>query len=125
MIVINIDKEKLLDNINDLIIDGDSESVLKKSFSILSVNKKNILRKGLFIGMEICIAFVIARQLHTITIMKEVTGVLISVMLAILAIVFTGYAFFQALLNDRLLIALISDKASKTNKLAETNFCDF
>ena len=122
MIVIKIDKENLLDNISDLIIDGNSESVLKKSFSILSFNKKNILRKGLFIGMEICIAIVIVKQLNTITILKEITGVLISVMLAILAIVFTGHAFFQALLNDRLLIALISDKASETNKLAETNF---
>lgn len=121
MRIINIDKNKLRNNAKDLVIDNGSKDVLRKSFSLLKVNKQNFPRKIIFVVLELFVAAIVAQQVATISVMKEVVEVLISVTLALLAIVFTGYAFFQALLNDRLLIALISDDTNKKNKLVETN----
>lgn len=121
MRLINIDKNKLRSNANDLIVNNDSKDTLSKSFSLLKVNRKNLGRKVVFVVLELLVSIIVAQQVTTISIVKEIVEVLISVMLALLAIVFTGYAFFQALLNDRLLIALISDDTNKRNKLVETN----
>ena len=115
------DNDKIMDNINDLTTESNSKSMLKKSLSLLSVNKQNVIRKLLFVGVELFVALIVARQFDTIIILNSIVEVFINVMLALLAIVFTGYAFFQALLNDRLLIALISDDSGKKNKLVETN----
>lgn len=115
------DNDKIMDNINDLTTESNSKSMLKKSLSLLSVNKQNVIRKLLFVGAELFVALIVARQFDTIIILNSIVEVFINVMLALLAIVFTGYAFFQALLNDRLLIALISDNSGKKNKLVETN----
>lgn len=121
MRVINIDKENLINNSMDLIIENNSNYVLRKSFLLLKINRKNIGRKIIFIILEVIAAIFIAEQATTINIVREIVEVLISVMLALLAIVFTGYTIFQALLNDRLLIALVSDDSDKKNKLVETN----
>lgn len=121
MRIINIDKDKIVKSANDLMSDNNSKDVFKRSFSLLKVNRKNFKRKVLFFVLELFVAVMVAQQSATIAITNNIVEVFISVTLALFAIVFTGYAFFQALLNDRLLIALISDESNKVNKLVETN----
>lgn len=64
---------------------------------------------------------IIAKSSDTIVLTENVIQIIINVMLAIFAIVFTGYAFFQALINDKLLISMIITGDDKNNKLSETN----
>lgn len=53
-------------------------------------------------------AFIMAKRTDTIGLTENVLQVVITVMLAFLAVVFTGYAFFQALINDKLLVSMIA-----------------
>lgn len=62
-----------------------------------------------------------AKRTDTIVVTEDVFQIIITVMLALLAIVFTGYAFFQALINDKLLISMLMTGDDKNNKLSETN----
>ena len=57
-----------------------------------------------------------ATQINTIALTKDVFEAIISIIIALIAIVFTGYAFFQALVNNKMLITLLSvdDEAGET-----------
>ena len=66
-------------------------------------------------------AFIMAKRTDTIGLTENVLQVVITVMLAFLAVVFTGYAFFQALINDKLLVSMIATGDNKNNKLSEAN----
>lgn len=119
MIFINI--EKALQNAETLRKITGSSSIFFKSLTLLKFSKDNIIRKIIFIAVEGFAASVIVQQYLTIPITKEIAGILISIIISLIAIVFTGYAFFQALINDRLLIALLSVDSKKNANLAKTN----
>lgn len=118
MNVINIDKAVL--NASVLTRKLSSSVVFINSLKILKINLKNFFRKILFLFIEVIIAIIIVRQTDTVLLTKEVCGLLITVLIAFIAIVFTGYAFFQALLNDKLLVTLLSVDENKGN-LCGTN----
>jgi len=119
--VIFINIEKALQNAETLRKITGSSSIFFKSLTLLKFSKDNIIRKIIFIAVEGFAASVIVQQYLTIPITKEIAGILISIIISLIAIVFTGYAFFQALINDRLLIALLSVDSKKNANLAKTN----
>ena len=57
-----------------------------------------------------------SKQVDTVTMAKDIVSVLITILIALIAIVFTGYAFFQALINDKLLVVLLSVDTEKNDK---------
>lgn len=119
VIIINI--ENALQNAEALGKKSSSSSVFLKSLTLLKFSKDNTIRKIIFIVAEGYATSAILRQHITIPISKEIAGMLISIIISLIAIVFTGYALFQALINDRLLITLLSVDSNKNANLAKTN----
>ena len=113
MITINIDKA--IENAEKLKKKNSSTMVLKKSMKILALNKENWIRKNVFILIELFFAFTMSNRIETIDLAHDIIGLFITVLLALIAIVFTGYAFFQALIGDRLLVVLLSIDNIKGN----------
>lgn len=102
-----------------------SEDVLKESFSIYSWNKKNFFLRVILLVLSGIIAVIIS-CLNTVNILRDVVTVILDTVLAVFGIIFTGYAFFQALLNDKMVQVLMNDvqvneKGNPINKLHETN----
>lgn len=119
--MIGINTEKAFENAEKLKNKYSSTKILCDSLSILKIKRSNWGRKAIFICMEMMASFIMATQPNTIVLTKEVFGVIISVIIALLAIVFTGYAFFQALINNKLLIALLSVDDKHEGNLFRTN----
>ena len=67
-------------------------------------------------------SFLIAFSPEVVSITKSLFEIINGVILALMAIVFTGYAFFQALLSDSLFVFLLKDKKDNgESKLEESN----
>lgn len=113
MITINIDKA--IENAEKLKGKNSSTMVLKKSMKILTLNKENWIRKIVFILIELFFAYTMSNRIETIDLVNDIIGMFITVLLALIAIVFTGYAFFQALIGERLLVVLLSIDNIKGN----------
>lgn len=118
----NIKKfEKVMSNAEKLTEKSNSNIVFLQSLKILKPNKSNFLHKLIFGIIEVTVAFIMAKRTDTIGLTENVLQVVITVMLAFFAVIFTGYAFFQALINDKLLVSMIATGDNKNNKLSETN----
>lgn len=113
--------EKVMSNAEKLTEKSNSNKVFLQSLKILKPNKSNFLHKLIFGIIEVAVALIMAKRTDTIGLTENVLQVVITVMLAFLAVVFTGYAFFQALINDKLLISMIATGDNKNNKLSEAN----
>ena len=114
MIIISINKDKLLKEALKF-SEINTEELFKNGIKnyLLQINKKNIFRKLIFLFIEICLTYIIVKQKNTLSIINTLVNISLTTNLTLLGIVFTGYIFFQALLNDRLLIALLQDNSSK------------
>lgn len=106
MICININKA--LQNAEQLKEKRKSSKVFLQSLRILKPEKRNIFRKIIFLMIEVVVGIIMSKQVNTILLTKDIFQLLITIIIALIAIVFTGYAFFQALINDKLLVALLS-----------------
>ena len=113
--------EKVMSNAEKLTEKSNSNKVFLQSLKILKPKKSNFLHKLIFGIIEVTVAFIMAKRTDTIGLTENVLQVVITVMLAFLAVVFTGYAFFQALINDKLLVSMIATGDNKNNKLSEAN----
>jgi hypothetical protein len=118
--VIRINIEKALKNSDRLKSEQNSSQVLLDSFGILKPKStKDFLRRVGFITIELWLAWRLATQTNTIELANDIIKIIIPVLVALISVVFTGYSIFQALINDKLLIALSSvDKGNlyTTNK---------
>ena len=117
--MIKINTNKALINANKLQNVSNSRDIFVKAFcKILKIEKNNWKRKSAFVAIEFVVALLFAMQSTTIPLAKEAFQIFLSVNLALLAILFTGYSIFQTLINDKLLEVLLSvDKGD----LSETN----
>ena len=117
--MIKINTNKALINANKLQNVANSRDIFVKAFcKILKIEKNNWKRKFAFVAIEFVVALLFAMQSTTIPLAKEAFQIFLSVNLALLAILFTGYSIFQTLINDKLLEVLLSvDKGD----LSETN----
>ncbi len=121
--MIHIDIEKAVENAEKLKIVIKSSQVLKKSLIILVPdNKESAIRKIIFLLFEMFFARMIVTQADTVSFTKEIFEVFITILVAMIAIVFTGYAIFQALINDNLLIALLSVNNEKGNLIGTNKY---
>lgn len=106
--MIHINIKKAVENAENLTEKMNSSQVLKKSLKVLMPNADNVFRKLVFLIIEIFIVWEMVTQIDTLALTKDVLEVFITILVALIAIVFTGYSFFQALINDKLLITLLS-----------------
>lgn len=119
MIVINT--EKAFQNAGKLTMRTSSLQVLRDALVHLKPDRKSSLRVLLFVLLEAFISLIIATQPNTIPLLKEVMTLIVSIIIALLAIVFTGYTLFQTLINDTLLITLLSVDIKQNANLVNTN----
>ena len=110
-----------VDNIEKLYDANDSETILKRALSDLNLKKKNW--KTYLVMIVICIvpAAGVGISHETVLLSYEISSDLLNVFLSLFGAVFTGYAFFQALINDDMLTMLLNVKA----KIRDKDGCKF
>lgn len=107
--------DKALENSKQLKRASSSSQIFFQSLKFLKPEKNNIIRKVIFIIIEISIAIIMSKQENTISMTKEISQLLGTIVLALIAIVFTVYSFLQALISDKLLVVLLSVDDEKGN----------
>lgn len=104
-----------------------STKLIIKALEIFKPSKNNCKKQICLYMISLITSFFVGVSLDTISIMVDSTQTILDVMLALFGIVFTGYAFFQALINDELLVRLIKDTVKDESdgkekcKLQESN----
>lgn|GEM_PF-1013808 len=106
-------KDSIL-KIQKLFIKRSSSEVMKEAFKIICPQKTTWMSCLVFSIISISIAIIIGSSSDTVQLFYNSVEIFNTVILAIFGIVFTGYVFFQALLNNELLKRLID--ADSTNK---------
>ncbi len=107
---------KDINKIGKLLQEHSSKDILKGAFYIIRPQKKYWLSDLIITLVSISASIVIAFSNNTIKLFDNAVGILNNVVLALFAIVFTGYAFFQALISNELLKRLIHADAKGTVK---------
>lgn len=116
-------KESIVKNVEKLAKVGTSEKRLISAFTIFKPTKRN-WKKYLYILFLCGIpTYLISTSLETVSLFGEALDIIMDVILALFGIIFTGYAFFQALVNDELLLNMLEESniKKKKSKLQETN----
>lgn len=93
-----------------------SEKILLDSFRIFLPKRDNIKEKSIIFGVCLIPSYLMSHSDNIVTLFGDVCGIILNVFLSLFGIIFTGFVFFQALLNDRLLIMLITTKAERKRK---------
>lgn len=104
-----MDKIKISENAKKLLITSTSNKMMKESFYEImpSIKNNNIRTPSCIAGISSIFAFAIGFSNHTVNILKDVNSTLSGLILALFAIVFTGYTFFQVLISPDLLQRLL------------------
>lgn len=114
-----------IDVLMELFHEKTSNSVFLDSLELFKVTKKSWKSSGIFLLMSIVPAYIISSSPDTVELFENLLDLTLNIMLALFGIVFTGYAFFQALINRTLLIRLFAETAEKKgktiSKLQESN----
>ena len=118
-------KEINVDLLEKMLEPQTSSTILIKSLDNLRPTKKDWKKVGLICLASAVPAVLVGCSKDTVVIFRDSIEKINDVLLAIFGIVFTGYVFFQALINNELLIRMINDKVKKKDreisKLQETN----
>ena len=110
-----MENKTLIDNAIKLCEEYTSSQLLLKSMDLFKITRKNILRKILFLVIQICLAYNLSKAVNAIEILKSSIITLNEVLIALFGIVFTGYALFQALIGKKMLIYMVGNN-SKSEK---------
>ena len=101
-----------------------STDLFKRSFEAFRWKRNRVKRNIVLILICIIPSYSMGVSEETKNLFCDSLGDILGIFLAILGIVFTGYALFQAIINDELLIKLLeikSDENDNQSKLQETN----
>lgn len=103
-----------------------SKKIVFSSFELFKITKKNLRERIILLFLVFVLAAFVGGSVNTAEVFTEAIQTILDVILAIFGIVFTGYSFFQALINDELLIRMIEDtvkneEGEEISKLQETN----
>ncbi len=116
-------KEETIENILKY---SPSEKIFIKALSVYKIRKSNICENGIIILLCTLISIILGISTNTVSLFTNSVSIFLNVSLSLFGILFTGYAIFQTLLGNRLIIHLFEDTViSKNNitksKLQETN----
>ncbi len=103
-----------------------SEKIILRTLSVYRIKKSNICERGIIILLCTIISVMLGISPNTVPLFKNGISIFLNVSLTLFGIVFTGYAIFQTLLGNRLIIHLFEDftltkKNITKSKLQETN----
>lgn len=115
-------KEEAIDNV---LKTSNSEKLFIKAFSAYQISRKNCIEKIVIFMICSVISVMFGFSSDTVPLITNSVSILLNVLLAFFGIIFTGYAIFQALLNNRLIISLfehtVTEKNITKSKLQEIN----
>lgn len=120
--MININEE----TIENMLKDSPSERIFVNALSVYKLRKTNIRENGLILLICTFLSVILGINLNVVSLVVNTASIFLNVFLALFGIVFTGYAIFQTLLSDRLIMYLFADTHIDQNsitksKLQETN----
>lgn len=100
-----------IENVEQLLVAHSSKSMLIKALSIFLPNKISF-----YVIVLLCLlpSILISISIDTISLTLSSIEIINQIIIALLGIVFTGYAFFQALINKELLIWMLGSDESKS-----------
>ena len=120
-----LEKEKIVQNAQKLSINIDSTQMLRAAFELIEIKRENIKRKVIFLVPISIVCLILAMSKETINQTESILEMINTVILSLFAVVFTGYALFQALMGDKLLLLLLMTESTNDNdassKLEEAN----
>ena len=102
-------KEVNLKNVLRLGEERDSSTLLVQAVKLLKISKKNVWRKLTFMMLELFVAILLSISSTTLIRFATFLELLNGVLIAFFSVVFTGYALFQALVGERLLLYLVNE----------------
>ena len=91
-----------------------SEILLIESLEIYKLKKNNFVKCLVFMALSAILSYGIGMSPNTVSIFQEIVDLVLNVTLALLGITFTGYTFFQALINGRLIEVLVTVQNEET-----------
>lgn len=108
-----MNNRKVIENALKPYMPYSSSDILFKSIELLKFSKDNCIRKILLIGIEIIIGILMSKSADTIAIYNDSLVITNEVIIALFAVVFTGYSLFQALIGKKMLLYMVMED-SKT-----------
>ena len=115
-----------IDVLQKLLKGQTSGKLILEALNIFKISKKNWKQQLCLYIISLVVALVVGVSKSTVSVVVDSTQLILGIILALFGIVFTGYALFQALINNELLIRLLCDtskdaKNEEKSKLQETN----
>ena len=103
-----------------------STRLIVNSLKIFKQTKRTLKRQLILYVISVFVSIFVGASYDTKSIMVDTVQTILDIILALFGIIFTGYAFFQALINDELLIRLMKNTSKdgddeEKSKLQETN----
>lgn len=103
-----------------------STRLIVNSLKIFKPTKRTFKRQLILYVISVFVSIFVGASYDTKSIMVDTVQTILDIILALFGIIFTGYAFFQALINDELLIRLMKNTSKdgddeEKSKLQETN----
>jgi len=116
-------KEEVIENMLKYL---PSEKIILKALFVYRIKKNNICERGIIILLCTIISVMLGISPNTVLLFTNGVSIFLNISLILFGIVFTGYAIFQTLLGNRLIIYLFEDFTFTKNnitksKLQETN----
>lgn len=115
-----------IDVLQNLIKKQTSGKLILEALKVFKISKKNWKQQSCLYISSFLVALVVGMSKSTVSVVADSAQLILDIILALFGIVFTGYALFQALINNELLIRLLCDtskdaKEEEKSKLQETN----
>lgn len=113
------------ENIIKLFSDESSNKVFLRAFRILKISKAEWKKSLIILILCLVPTIIISSSLDTVMLFHASVECILNGIIALFGIVFTGYAFFQALINKELLVRMLAsvkeEEGKQVSKLQETN----
>lgn len=107
------------DTITNFAKNVSSDQLLLRSLKVLKPRKDEAVTYIAAIGISVIISWIFSFNIDSVSYFKSASSVLLTVILALFAVVFTGYALFQALLGKKMLSILL--RVGENGKIEEKN----
>lgn len=110
-----------IEAIDQMLKTDKSEKLLMHSFEIFfNINRDNIISRIIIILFSGVFAVTIG-VLDTVSLMRDISSVMLDVAIAVFGIVFTGYTLFQAVLNKEIISIFMQDIKKESKKKNSRN----
>lgn len=112
--------------IQRLVTPKSSKKIIFSALKVFKITRKNFRERTILLIFAFIPAVFVGVTSGTQAALSDATQTILDVVLAMFGIVFTGYSFFQALINQELLIRMVenttkNEKGEEISKLQETN----